>query len=97
MRQRRQGANPPECEVLVDEVGDQNDLSWPEMVSGPEKDPREDEEVVQNEMRRRVGCYSDNRYILGKELDQVSNLGEEKKDPARVLPICSSEEGVYRT
>lgn len=30
----------------MDEVGDQNDLSWPEMVSGPEENPREDEEVV---------------------------------------------------
>lgn len=69
MRQRRQGADAPEGDVLVDEVSDQNDLSWPEMVPGPEEDPREDEEVVQNKMRRRVGCYSDNRYILGKELD----------------------------
>lgn len=47
-------------------------------------------------MRRRVGCNSDNRCILGKELDQVPNLGEEEKDPAKVLPICASEEGVYR-
>lgn len=93
MRQRRQGADAPEGDVLVDEVSDQNDLSWPEMVPGPEEDPREDEEVVQNEMRRRVGCYSDNRYILGKELDQVPDLGEEEEDPARMLPICAGEEG----
>jgi hypothetical protein len=31
---------------LIDEVGDENDLGAPEVVTGPEEDPGEDEEVV---------------------------------------------------
>jgi hypothetical protein len=52
MRNRWQSANAPEQEMLVDKVGNHNDLGGPEVVSSPEEDPRNNEEVVQDEVRR---------------------------------------------
>ena len=52
MGNRWQSANVPEQEMLVDKVGDHNDLGGPEVVSRPEEDPRNNEEVIQDEVRR---------------------------------------------
>lgn len=55
VHQRWQGAVTPVGDMLIDKVGHEDDLRAPEVVAGPEQDPGEDEEVVQDEMRSDVG------------------------------------------
>jgi hypothetical protein len=42
----RETAMTPVGNGLVDEVGDEDDLGAPEVVTGPEENPGEDEEIV---------------------------------------------------
>lgn len=46
MNEGGETAVTPVSNGLVDEVGDEDDLGAPEVVTGPEEDPGEDEEVV---------------------------------------------------
>lgn len=41
--------------MQVDEVEDEEDLGAPEVVAGPEEDPDEEGEVVEDEVRGDVG------------------------------------------
>lgn len=45
----------PVCGMQVDEVEDEEDLGAPEVVAGPEEDPDEEGEVVEDEVRGDVG------------------------------------------
>jgi hypothetical protein len=66
---------------LIDEVDDEDDLGAPEVVTGPEKDPGEDEEVVKNEVCGDVGGGCDEDGFLGEEVPDVAELREEEEDP----------------
>lgn len=45
----------PVCGVEVDEAEDEEDLGAPEVVAGPEQDPDEEDEVVEDEVGGDVG------------------------------------------
>lgn len=62
-------------------MGDEDDLCAPEAVAGPEEDPSGEEEVVQNEVGGYIGSCRDEDIILGKEVPDIAELREEKKDP----------------
>lgn len=71
----------PIGDVLIDEVGGEDHLSTPEVVAGPEQDPGKDEQVIQNEVGGHVGSSGHQGSILGEEMPDITQLGEEKEDP----------------
>lgn len=77
----RQGRVAPVGDTLVDKVGDDDDLSAPEVVAGPEQDPGEDEEVVENKVAGYIGGGTDKSGIFGEEVPDVANLGEKQQNP----------------
>jgi hypothetical protein len=70
-------------------MGDEDDLCAPEMVAGPEADPSGEEEIVQDKMASYVGSCCDEDIVLGKEVPDIAELGEEKDDPGSVLGSAS--------
>lgn len=71
----------PVAGVLVDEVGGQDDLGAPEVVTDPQHDPGEDEEVVEDEMGRHVGGGRHQGGVLGEEMPDIAQLGQEEEEP----------------
>lgn len=57
---------------LVEEMGDNNDLGAPEMVAGPEENPGEDKEVIQDKVGCDVGGRCDDRCIFGEKVPDVA-------------------------
>lgn len=55
MHERRKPTVAPVCGVEVDEAEDEEDLGAPEVVAGPEQDPDEEDEVVEDEVGGDVG------------------------------------------
>jgi hypothetical protein len=49
---------------LVDEMENEDDLGTPEVIAGPEQDPDEEEEVVQDKMGGDVGGSCDQHIVL---------------------------------
>jgi hypothetical protein len=74
----REGRVAPVGDALVEEVGDDDDLRAPEVVAGPEQDPGEDEEVVENEVAGYIGRGAYEGGIIGEEVPDVANLGEKQ-------------------
>lgn len=62
-------------------MGDEDDLCAPEVIAGPEEDPSDEEEVVQNEVRGYIGRCRDEDIVLGKEMPGIAELREEEEDP----------------
>lgn len=81
MHEGWQAVVAPVGDGLVDEVGDEDDLCAPEVVAGPEEDPGEDEKVVEDEVGCYVGGCGDEGCILGEEVPDIAELGEEEEDP----------------
>ena len=71
----------PVSRMLVDQMGDQDNLGTPEVAPSPEEDPGEDEQVVQNKMRTHVGGRRHDRGIFMEKMVNIAELGEEEKDP----------------
>lgn len=90
----RQTAVTPVGDELVDEVGDEDDLGTPEVVAGPQQDPGEDEEVVQDEVGGYVGGGGNQGRVLGEEVPDIAKLGEEQDDPESVS--LGSIQQIYR-
>lgn len=55
MHECRKPTVAPVCGVEVDEVENEKDLGAPEVVAGPEEDPDEEGEVVEDEVGGDVG------------------------------------------
>lgn len=54
-----EGREPPVTPVghsLIDQVGNEDNLGAPEMVSGPEQDPGKDKEVIENKVGGHISC-----------------------------------------
>jgi len=81
MDKRRQGTMDPVRGGLAEEVCGQDDFGSPEVVPHPEQDPREDEEVVQDEVARDAAGCVHQRCIPGKEMPDVGELREQEEDP----------------
>lgn len=65
----------------VEEVDDQDDLGPDEVAADEEHDPGELEEVVEDEVASDGGCGLDVVAVLGEEVPQVGDLGEEEGEP----------------
>jgi hypothetical protein len=87
VHESRQAAVAPVGDRLVDQVGDENDLSAPEVVTSPEEDPSEEEEIIQDEVGGYIGGGCDQNIVLGEEVPDVAKLGEEKEDPRDVVRV----------
>lgn len=68
-------------------MSDEDNLCTPEVVAGPEKDPSSEEEVVQDEVGGHVCSCRDEDIVLGKEVPDIAELGEEKNNPVWGL-VC---------
>lgn len=66
---------------LVEIVGGENDLGAGEVVAHPEEDPGEDEQVVEDVVGGQVGGRGEIGAVLGEEVGDVAQLGEEEQDP----------------
>lgn len=84
MDESRKTPITPVGDILVDEMGGEDDLRAPEMVADPEEDPREHKQVIQDEMAGYVSGGGDQDRIFGEEMDDVADLGEEEEDPRMV-------------
>lgn len=71
----------PVCNGLVDEVDDENDLSPPEVVTSPQQDPDNEEDVVEDEMGSDVSSSRHDSGVLVEQVPDIAELGEEQKDP----------------
>lgn len=67
---------------LAEDVDDEDDLGGPEVVAHPQHDKGEDEQVIQDEMGGYIGGCGDQDGILGEEVPQIADLGEQQQDPA---------------
>lgn len=72
----------PVCGELVDQMGNDDNFSAPEVVTGPEEDPGEDEDVVQDEVGRDICGGCDDRSIFGEQVPDIAELGKKKQDPS---------------
>ena len=79
-----ESAMAPVGDSLVDKVGDEDDLGPPEVVAGPQQDPGNDEDVVQDEVRGDVGGGGYQGRVFAEQMPDIAELGEEEKDPATV-------------
>lgn len=68
----REAAVAPVGDGLVDKVDDEDDLGAPEVAAGPEENPGEHEQVVQDEVRGDVGGGGDQDGFLGEEVPDVA-------------------------
>lgn len=105
MHQSREGAMTPVRGVQIQVVGDEDDLRAPVVVPGPEEDPGEDEQVVQDEVGADVGGGGDDGRVSVEEMVDIAQLGEEQENPEnfrddralrerRGVPIRLFEDGV---
>lgn len=62
---------------------DEDDLSGPEVAADPEHDEREDQEVVENEVRSYIGSAGDEGGVLGEQVPDITDLGNEQENPAQ--------------
>lgn len=69
-----QAAVTPIGHRLIDQMGNEDDLCAPEVVTSPEEDPSGEEEVVQNEVGGDVGRCRDEDIVLGKEVPDIAEL-----------------------
>lgn len=81
MHEGRESRVSPVGNRLVQEVRDQNDLRTPEMVANPEQNPGKDEQVVENEVSSDIGGCSHQSRLLGEEMPDIAQLGQQKQDP----------------
>lgn len=64
----------PVSDALVDEMGHQNNLGAPEVVASPERDPGENEQVVQNKVGGYVSSSSYDGSLLVEEVPHIAKL-----------------------
>lgn len=81
MHKSGQTAVTPVCDGLVKKVGDENDLSTPEVVASPQQDPGKGEQVVQDEVGGYVGGGSHQGRVLGEQVPYIAQLGKQQEDP----------------
>lgn len=74
---------------LGKQMGDQDDLSWPEKIANPEHDESKDEEVIQDEMASNIGGRRNEDVIAGEEVPNIADLGKKQQDPAKGLVLNS--------
>jgi hypothetical protein len=60
---------------------DEDDLGAPEVITGPEEDPDEEEEIVKDEVGSDVGGCRDQHIVLREEVVDVAELGEKEEYP----------------
>lgn len=66
---------------LIKEMEDEDDLGAPEVITGPEEDPDEEEEIVKDEVGSDVGGCRDQHIVLREEVVDVAELGEKEEYP----------------
>ena len=74
-------AMTPVGDALVDEVGHEDDLGTPEVVTSPEQDPGKGEQVVQDEMGGYIGSRRHDGGVFVEEMPDIAHLGENQEDP----------------
>lgn len=67
----------------VEEVDDQNNLRPDEVTANEEHDPSELQEVVEDEMAPDSSGCLDMVAVLGEEVPDVAELGDEEEEPAK--------------
>jgi hypothetical protein len=71
----------PICNGHIDEVDGENDLSPPEVVTSPQQDPDNGEDVVEDEVSSDVSGSRHDSGVLVEQVPNIAELGEEQKDP----------------
>jgi hypothetical protein len=90
VHESRKAAVTPIGDCLVDEVGDEDDLCAPEVVTGPEENPGQEEKVVQDKVGGNIGSGRDKDRVLGEEVPDIAELGKKQEDPGWQLAYGSS-------
>jgi len=76
---------------LGKQMRNENDLSWPEIVTNPEHDESKNEEVIQDEMASHIGRRCDEDIVAGEKVPDVADLGKKEQDP-----VDSGNEDILR-
>lgn len=76
VHERRRSEMDPICRRLAQDMDNEDDLGWPEKVSGPKHDESEDQEVVEDEMGGNIGSAGDEGSVSGEQMPEIAKLGQ---------------------
>lgn len=80
----------PVCHRLVDQMGNEDNLSAPEVVPSPEQNPGKQEQIVQDEVSGYVGSRCDENIVLGEEVVDITDLRKQKQNPMNIVSNLES-------